>query len=290
MIEYIDRASGKIANELPEGHWWIKFLYKNPLGKITLHVLVKRKLLSSAIGKLMNSQWSKKDIPRFVRVNNIDTSEFLRPINKYQSFNEFFYRKLKPGCRPIGEGVTSPADGRILAFNRVKEHSDFFIKGNKFTLKKFLKSKTLAKKYENGSFVIVRLAPTDYHRFHFPAAGTPTVTTSIKGGYKSVSPIALRNSLKIICQNKRTYSTLKTEKFGDILYCEVGATMVGTILQTYTPGERVEKGDEKGYFAFGGSTVVLLFEEGKIKLSDDIINNTLNGYETFLKMGESIGE
>jgi phosphatidylserine decarboxylase len=148
----------------------------------------------------------------------------------------------------------------------------------------------LAKKYKDGAMAIVRLAPADYHRFHFPASGKVSASKAINGHYFSVSPLALQRSLKIFCENYREYCILESPTFGDILISDVGATMVGSIIQTYKANSEIEKGDEKGYFAFGGSTLVLLFEKGKADFDADLTSNTKKGFETTIRMGEQIAK
>jgi phosphatidylserine decarboxylase len=269
----------------------MKWLYSSSTGKVALNILLKRKLTSALSGWFMNSKASKKRIQSFITEYKIEMSDYLQTdASKFKHFNDFFYRKINPAKRPIGLGVVSPTDGKILAFQSISDNTKFFIKGSAFNLKRFLGTDYLTKKYEGGSMLIIRLAPTDYHRYHFPAKGIASETSMIKGHYYSVSPIALRQSLKIFCENKRTISTLVTESYGDILISEVGATMVGSILQTYKVDSTVESGSEKGYFAFGGSTVLLLFEKGKIKISDDLIQNTKKGFETQVLIGQTIGE
>ena len=138
--------------------------------------------------------------------------------------------------------------------------------------------------------VIVRLAPADYHRFHFPADGKISMSRKIEGYYYSVSPHAIRQNFRIFCENKREYSILSTEKFGDICIAEIGATMVGGIEQTYEPDTFVKKGDEKGYFYFGGSTVIMFLEKDRVEIDRDILENSINGIETKVFMGEGIGK
>jgi len=216
--------------------------------------------------------------------------EALLPISAYKSFNDFFYRKLRPEVRPIGKGLVSPADAKLLAFESLDEVEEFFVKGRKFTLKEYLQSKSLAEKYKNASLFIFRLAPNDYHRYHFPFAGQVSDNTKIKGAYYSVSPYALQpNFAKVFCENKREFLTLSTKEKGDILLSPVGATMVGTIISTFIPDSQVAKGDEMGYFAFGGSTVVMLVDSNKVKIDQDLLDNTKNNMETAVKMGERIG-
>lgn len=290
-IKYIDRSTGNIKKETPPGEHFLKFLYDNPFGKTAILPLAKRKFLSDLYGKKMNKAKSTKKIEDFVKVLDIDMSESVQPISAFKNFNDFFYRKLKPSARPIGEGLVSPGDGRLLAFEKAEDVNSFFVKGRKFTLAEFLSSESLAKDYKNSFLIILRLAPNDYHRFHFPYEGVPSAITKIKGKYFSVSPYALAsNFTKVFCENKRELCTLKTENKGSILIAPVGATMVGTIIETYQADKKTNKGDEMGYFAFGGSTVVLLADKDKFTLDADILENTRNKMETYVKMGESIGK
>lgn len=290
-INYIDRKTGEVKIENPPAEKLIRFLYNNPLGKKTFLPLAKRKLITEYYGKKMNQSSSVKNIIPFIEKFNIDLSDSEKSISEFVSFNDFFYRKLKKNAREIQKGLVSPGDGRILAFNSVGDINEFFIKGQGFTLDKFLADKELSIQYKNHSLVILRLAPNDYHRYHFPYSGTPSESKKIKGKYYSVSPIALaKNFVKVFCENKREYCVLETEKQGDILIAPVGATMVGSIISTYQPNQQVNKGDEMGYFAFGGSTIVLLVDSEKFKIDSDIIENTKKHLETYVQMGEKIGE
>ncbi len=289
-IKYIERISGEIVDELVPGEGILKWLYSSVLGKASLHLLIKRKIVSVVGGWFMNSRLSKPQIDKFIEKNQIDLSLYnISDSNAFKNFNEFFFRKIRIDKRPIADGVVSPADGKAVAFQSIKDIPCFFLKGSQFTVQSFLDNEELSEKYADGSMLIVRLAPADYHRFHFPASGVISESKEIKGRYYSVSPMALRESLEIFCQNLRVYSTLETDDYGDVLISEVGATMVGSIIQTYSNNSEVKSGDEKGYFAFGGSTVVLFFEKNKMKFSDDLIKNTKKGFETAIHMGESVG-
>jgi phosphatidylserine decarboxylase len=290
-IKYRDRKTGEIKEEKVPGEDYLRFLYYNPFGKLALESLVKRKFLSSLYGRMMNKKKSCKKIPSFVQENNIDMKESLKGIGEFQSFNDFFIRKLRKGARTISknpEEISSPADGKVLAYENIEEKDQFFLKGSKFSLGEFLRDDKLAQKFIGGTFVIVRLAPADYHRFHFPAGGSISDSKKVEGYYYSVSTHAIKKNFMIFCDNKREYSILDTKEFGKILLSEVGATMVGGIKQTYTPKTKVRKGEEKGYFYFGGSTCIMLFEKGKIKIDKDIVANTLQGVETKVYMGEKI--
>ncbi|WP_415712807.1 phosphatidylserine decarboxylase [Maridesulfovibrio sp.] len=292
-IEYIDRDSGERRKEIVPGEGWLKWLYHNPLGKLVLHGVVKRKIISQWYGNKMDAPSSKGKIPGFVKDLNINMNEATRPIDDYTSFNDFFIRELKPEARPVApepKAIVSPADGKILAFEGISGLDSFFVKGQQFSLDSFLQNCMLSKKYEYGTLLIIRLAPADYHRFHFPADGNITASTLINGDFFSVSPYAVRERLSVYWENKREYSLLKTPVAGDILLCEVGATMVGSIEQSYSPDCDVKKGQEKGWFKFGGSTVIMLLEKGMASIDPDILQNTENGFETSIKVGRRIAE
>ena len=289
-IFYINRQTGKKEQELVPGSKTMFFLYAKPLGKLNLFLLFKRKFLSQFSGWLANTEWSGKKIQKFIGEHKMDMSQFVEPKEGFKTFNRFFYRHVKPEARPIGTDIISPADGKVLAFNNINDTKEFFVKGSAFNLSTFLKNSELAKKYENGSLMVVRLAPADYHRYHFPLSGTATTSKKIKGFYYSVSPLALQKNMRIFCENKREYAILKNNNYGDVLICDVGATMTGSIIQTYKPNQHLNKGDEKGHFAFGGSTLILLFEPNKMTFSKDLIENTKSGFETTVLMGETIGE
>lgn len=290
QIKFINRKTGKTEIENPPGVGFLKFLYHNPFGKLAILPIAKRKFLSDWYGKKMDKPSSVNKIKDFVAQLNIDMSEAEKSIDEFTSFNDFFYRKLKPNARPIENGFVSPGDGKLLAFENVSDVHNFFVKGREFTLPEFLSNKELAEKHKNSSLIILRLAPNDYHRYHFPFTGKASQMTKIKGDYFSVSPYALAsNFTQVFCENKREFCVLTSEEKGEIIIAPVGATMVGSIIETYTPNSEVTKGDEMGYFAFGGSTVVLLVDKNKLKIDADILQNTKNNIETFVKMGEKIG-
>jgi phosphatidylserine decarboxylase len=288
-IRYYDRQSGVLKTEKVAGEKWLVWLYNNPVGEATLWALAKRKVVSFVYGNSMDRPSSTKKIQPFVEEFDIDMSTAQK--QEFNSFNDFFTRKLKDNARPVDTNSTvtmSPADGKILAYANIS-NSDFIIKGYRFDIFSFLNNARLAQKYHDGTLVIIRLAPFDYHRFHFPISGSVSPVTRIDGDYYSVNPLALRKITEIFCLNKREFTIISSPLFGDVVMTEVGATMVGSIVQTYT-GHFVKKGEEKGYFKFGGSTVVLLFEKNKIRIDEDLLIHTLKGYETGIKVGERIGE
>lgn len=292
-IKYIERGTGEILEEKVPGESYLKFLYYNPMGKLPLDLIVRRKFLTSWYGSKLDKPNSVKKIPQFIKDTGLNIEEVKKDLSEFKSFNEFFYRELKDGARPINSDeniLISPADGKILAWENLERDKKNYIKGEEFTLDELFGDSKIAKKYEGGVFVIIRLAPVDYHRFHFPADGFISKSKEIDGYYYSVSTHAIRQNFKIFCENKREYSILETKKFGNIAMVEVGATMVGGITQKYIQNTYVKKGDLKGYFYFGGSTCLLIFEKGKIKIDEDILENTQNGIETKVYMGEGIGK
>ncbi len=288
-IQYYERESGHLKTEKVAGEKWLVWLYYNPIGEATLWALARRRLVSAIYGTMMDRSSSAKKIHPFIEDFDIDMS--VARETEFTNFNDFFTRKLKDGARPVDTSsavVVSPADGKILAYTDIS-NSWFIIKGYRFDVSSFLNNPDLAQKYHDGAMLIIRLAPMDYHRFHFPVSGNVSPNKKIEGDYYSVNPFALRKKAEIFCLNKREYSILSNPLFGDVVLAEVGATMVGSIVQTFKEST-VNKGEEKGYFKFGGSTVVLLFEKNKIHIDEDLLINTAKGYETTVKMGERIGE
>lgn len=290
-IKYVDRKTKTVEVELVPGEGYLKWLYYNPIGKIAARTIVKNKFLSEYYGKQMNKPDSKFKIPEFIDKFGIDLNESEKQY--FDSFNDFFVRKLKPEARPIDsdtDSVSSPADGKILAFENLKDVENFFVKGKEFDIKKYFEGNEIYKKFIDGTMLIIRLAPADYHRYHFPVDGFVKNDVKIEGEYLSVSPYAVKHNIDIYFNNKRSYSLIESPIFGNVLMSEVGATMVGSIIQTYKENTNIVKGQEKGYFEFGGSTVILFFEKDKLKIDEDILENSSKGYETKVLMGEHIGE
>lgn len=289
-IRYINRISGEIEIERPPGEGFLKFLYGNLFGEKVVLPIAKQKFITEWYSRMMDSPGSIKRIQPFVDALNIDMSEAKKTISEFVSFNDFFYRTLKEGARKIEKGLVSPGDGKILAFENVADVNEFWVKGRRFTLKHFLKDNQLLEKYKNASMFILRLAPNDYHRYHFPYDGTPSKSKLIKGVYYSVSPIALNKKFsEVFTENKKEICSLRLDGNGEMLIIPVGATMVGSINSTYVPEKLIRRGDEMGYFAFGGSTIVLLFDSNRFKIDNDLLVNSQNKIETSVKMGERIG-
>ncbi|MDP1836174.1 MAG: archaetidylserine decarboxylase [Chlamydiales bacterium] len=296
-ITYIERRTGQHSQEEVMASGALNFFYGNGLvsriiGTPVRHLICRCALFSRIVGWYQEQTFTKHHIEPFVKRFDVDVSEFEKTVEQFTSFSDFFIRKLKPSVRPIarGEGVAViPADGRYYFFQDVSQVGAFDIKGQTFDLTKLLESPELAQRYAKGSMVLARLCPSDYHRFHFPVTCTPSESRLINGCLYSVNPIAIKQSIRIFWQNKRSLSTLQSTVFGDVLVLEVGATTVGNIVQTYEAGKRQQKGEEKGYFNFGGSALVLLFPEGSIEFDEDLIAATKQRMEIRCLMGQSMG-
>lgn len=293
MIKVFNRKTNEYDIEKVAGDKYLTWCYESPLGKSLTELFIKKKAFSWAYGKFCDSYFSKGKIIAFINDFDIDMNECINSKDKFKSFNDFFIRKLKPSSRPVSKDISvlsSPGDGRIFAYEDINIEDLIQVKDINYNLSELVANKELANKYKNGTCIILRLCPVDYHRYHFVDNGLISDSVKIKGNYYSVNPIALDRIPKLYCQNKREYSIQKSENFGDILHIEVGATCVGSIIQSYKANTYVKKGDEKGYFKFGGSTTILFFEKNKIKIDNDIIKQSLLGFETKVLMGENIGK
>jgi phosphatidylserine decarboxylase len=292
-IVYWNRGSDSLETEKVYGEFWLKFIYNNPLGKVGLWAIVKRAWFSHWYGKKMNASQSAEKIIPFIKKYGLKREDFLDSVDSFVSFNEFFYRKLKSSARPINQdkdSVVFPADGRHLVIPNLNKKSFIYAKGQKFQLHQLLGDANLAKDFEQGSMLISRLCPVDYHRFHFPCGGSVKSTHLINGALSSVSPIALRKNLSIFWQNKRYLTVIENDDIGTYLQLMIGATCVGSVHWTSQTGNHYHKGDEQGYFSFGGSCVITLFPPNSINFDDDILKNSHVGIETYAKVGESVGQ
>ncbi len=290
-ITYRNRYTGELETEQVYGEGFLKWAYGNPLGKIALHSFIKRPFFSKWYGRRMNHPKTRSKVDPFIVDYSMNTKDFLDEAESFEHFNAFFYRKLKPEARPIADAaVVFPADGRHLGFENAEEVAGVFVKGQQWNLKQLIDDDNLYKEFANGSLVLSRLCPVDYHRYHFPLAGIPSETVIINGPLFSVSPIALRKNLNYMWQNKRTRTILDTPNHGKVLIMEIGATCVGSIHQTYKPGQTIEKGAEKGYFAFGGSSTITIFQKNRVTLDTDLLEHSANQQELYAKMGDSMGK
>jgi len=275
----------------------LRIMYSTHSGRTAVENTQIKKLLhhlSATQGKKYDDPRSKKEISHFIDFHGLNIEEILDPLDSFANFNEFFYRKLKPTARVIAaldnpKIAVSPADCRLHVFPSIDQATSIWIKGKNFQLKNLLKDEALAAKFHGGSLVIARLAPQDYHRFHLPINCKIGPTNCFDGALYTVNPIAIREEVDVYTENKRNVTLLESPEFGTVAYISVGATMVGSIHITSKAGQVAKKGDEHGYFAFGGSTVLLLFEPNRIVFDKDLLANSEKPIETLVKMGQSIG-
>ena len=288
-----NRHTGGTEIEQVYGEAWLRRIYGNPLGKVTLHAVVKRALFSKIYGWAMDRPGSARRVAPFIRDFGLDPAEFLEVDPKaYRTFNEFFYRKLKTSARPVDarpEMAVLPADGRHLGFQDVSKIKGIYAKGQTFDIPELVGDRALGARYAGGTVVCSRLCPVDYHRFHFPVAGTPHAAVPLPGLLYSVNPIALRRCAAYLWKNKRQRVTIDAGAFGLVTIVAVGATNVGTIIETYAPEQPMAKGDEKGYFRFGGSFLATLFEPGRICLEADLAQAGESGIELYARVGSALG-
>ena len=216
-------------------------------------------------------------------------SEVLRPVEKFKNFNEFFYRQLTPNARPCSAPeepkiVVSPADCRSVVFDRMDDATNIWVKGREFSVERLLGDAYPedAKRYKNGGLAVFRLAPQDYHRFHIPVDGVMGTPKTIEGEYYTVNPMAIRSALDVYGENVRVLVPIDSVAHGRVMVICVGAMMVGSTVITRKPGEKVARGEELGYFKFGGSTLLVLFEEGVISFDSDLVENSKGPLETLV--------
>ena len=288
-VTFIDRATGKECVESVMGDRALRFAYETALGRSLWAILFGSGFLSRLMGKYYDSPRSKKKIAALAAIPGCDASEAEKDISEYASFNDFFIRKLKDGARPadMAENVfCSPGDGRLLVYCGIRPDRPVSIKGAKRPLAHLCGEEMVDQLYD---VAVLRLAPVDYHRYHFPCdCVQKTATRVIPGKYHSVNPIALKKRPDLFVENTRQITKLSSPVFGNFYQIEVGAFGVGSIVQTSTEGTH-RKLEEKGYFKFGGSTVILVFESGKITFSPDITAASAEGKEVRLKLGDTIG-
>jgi len=294
-----DRATGQLVEERIPNYIKVamRIMYTGKTGGLAsgkIHALLQN--LTDKQGKKYDDPRSTKDIAPFVKFHHINAEECLETMDSYRTFNEFFFRKLKPSARKIDGAsdekvVVSPADCRLSVFTSIERAHELWIKGKNFSLDHILQDKELSDYFEGGSIAVCRLAPQDYHRFHVPVDGTCTKRKAVNGTYMTVNPIAVNQTIvDVYGENKREVCTFTTKEFGKVGYVCVGATMVGSIRITCEVGKKVKKGNEFGYFAFGGSTILLLFKKGDVEWDSDLLVNSEKCLETLVKMGEKMGK
>lgn len=281
----IKNRNGEIVVTNEKQNILLKKLYGTVCGRVILKALTAP-AVSKAAGVFMDSWLSVPLIKRFIKSSGIDTSQYV--MKKFRSYNEFFTRRVKRGMRPIDRMPShfiSPCDSKLTVY-KIGKSSVFRIKGSRYRVSDLIQNDFLAKRYEGGYCMIFRLEVDDYHRYCYIDSGTKTENTFINGELHTVNPIALEH-YNIYKRNCREYTVLHTENFGDVVQVEVGAMMVGRIVNRHGAAE-VVRGEEKGKFEFGGSTIVLLVQEDMIRIDDDILRNSAENIETVVKYGEKV--
>ncbi len=264
----------------------LNFLYTTAVGRILLRPLTSRSV-SRICGRFISSPASKRYIKPFIKKHHIDLSEYER--HNYRCFNDFFTRKILPSARPIDndpQSLISPCDGLLSAY-RINEESIFHIKESEYDVSSLLGDLVLSRHFLGGTCLIFRLCVNHYHRYHYIDDGTKGENHYLPGVLHTVRPIALEHKA-VYLQNCREWTMMNTKHFGNVAQIEVGALLVGKI-QNYHGAGRIHRGDEKGKFLYGGSTVILLFEPDKVKIPEKYFHITANGHEIPVKMGQKIG-
>lgn len=280
----VDRFGKQIKEDENQNNLLQK-LYGTSLGRCALKILVS-KPISVLGGFYMSSPLSIRRIKPFIKENNINMGDYEN--KHYRSYNDFFTRKIKPGKRPFNTEANvlmAPADSK-LTYYPINEDTVLKIKNSVYTVNDLVEDQTLASKYMGGSCLIFRLTVDDYHRYCYLDDGSVESNKYISGIFHTVNPIAMER-YKIYKRNSREVTVINTNNFGKVTYIEVGAMMVGKIVNHKI--EACHRGQEKGYFEFGGSTIVVLFQKDEIVLDADIINNSKDDIETRVILGQKIG-
>ena len=285
IMNYRDRDGNDIINTTGQDKF-LKFLYTNKIGRKFLKLMISDKV-TRAIELYMNTKLSTLKIDGFIKKNHININDYEKKY--FKSYNEFFIRKIRKGRRPINmdrDALISPSDGKVTVYP-ISENLVVNIKNIDYSVKSLLLDRELAEEFYGGWLYVIRLTVDNYHRYCYPDGGYQYENYYIPGFFHTVNPIALENT-SVFAQNARAYTMMDTDNFGRIVQMEVGAMGVGRIVNHYED-TFVSRGQEKGYFEFGGSTICLFVRGDEVKPDADIVKNTLEGYETLVKMGEKIG-
>jgi len=294
-----NRKTGSLEEETVFEKDVMEFLYGSRFGFFITELLFKHRWATELYARLQRGPGSKSKIRKFVESHGVNLDELERPVDSFNSFNEFFIRRLKPSARPIDRdpaSLISIADCRLSAYP-IREDAVYPVKARSFTVAQLVgdgeaaasNAAGYAASYTGGLCLIFRLAPVDYHRFGYVDDCEQSPVEVVNGFYRSVHPLSLMKMKAVFTENRRECCVLKTANFGDVVHIDVGPTAVGRIVQRHPEGGRFARGEEKGYFEFGGSTVILLLKPGAAKIDDDIAEYSGRGIETIVRYGEKIG-
>ncbi|GAB1314830.1 hypothetical protein MFIFM68171_05040 [Madurella fahalii] len=249
-------------------------------------------------GKKEGTAESKKQIRQFVDTYHINMDDFEpSDIDKYASFEDFFQRAHRPGARPVHEADDASraccvADSRVVAYESVAESARLWIKGSDFSITNLVMDTVLGPRFADGPVASFRLSPQDYHRYHSPVTGTVKLFRSVPGDYYQVDALALRSKVNILTRNRREYVVIETEAFGDVLFVAIGATDVGSVKihsRFQEQGAPIKKGEELGIFQFGGSSIIVAFQKGRIQFDQDLLDHSKQRVQVAVEVGMSLG-
>lgn len=284
-IQYWDRKSEVLKQEKVFSEKSFRFLYQNPVGYFLTQKFLVKPWFSKAYGMYYSRPASSQKIENFVSEYDIAVEEFEN--RDYDSFNDFFSRKFKIGAREFvtrENSLPAVCEGRVLAFDSVNADSHLPIKKQLWPIEEFLGKKP---SFEVGSCLVFRLNPSDYHRFHFPDEGKVISKQVLEGRLDSVNPLSLVRNDKVFVQNRRVVFELETKNFGPMICVAVAGLCVGRIKSAKT--KSFHRGQDFGYFEFGGSTIVLIGEKGRWKPSRDLLEKTAASTEVYVRLGEEVG-
>jgi len=287
--EILIYKNGQYEKEnIPAGKW-LRAIYGNSLGSVPLRSLVKRKALSRIYGAYCRTKHSAGMIPGFIKEYNMDMSSYS---GSYNNFAEFFARAKNEeyvNFPQEADVLGSPCEGAVSAYVDIDPNMLIAAKGQYFSLGELFNDNELAKIYEGGTMIKIRLVPSDYHRAHFFDRGVVTNAKMINGDLFSVSPIAVERVARLYCVNKRALVSFASQNFGDVAFVEVGATFVGSMVHSFEVGKSVERGQEAAYFLPGGSLIMFFFKKGTLVPNEELLEQTAKGYETKVDLGDILG-
>jgi phosphatidylserine decarboxylase len=286
-VQVYDRKRGVVYDEPQYGERRLHLLYETTFGRLLLGAIFARRWYSSLNAIRDKSSYSAGKIQPLIDRFSIDMSDY--PEQSYASYDSFITRKIDPAKRPIAEhpnALIAVADSRLLAYS-VTSDGRIAVKQSSYTITELLRDRDLAAAYNEGTCLVFRLGTEDYHRYCFADDGEVLRTNSINGVLHSVQPISSKR-YKAFSENHREYSVIETANFGTVVTVEVGALLVGKIHNHDVTSCR--RGQEKGYFSLGGSSILILLKPGTVTIDSDITEYSLKQIETKVRLGEKVGE
>ena len=287
-LEIWNRALQRMEVELVYGEPPMRLAYGSWPGRLALDHVFTQPWVSRLYGTLQDGRLSKAKIEPFIQKFGVKMEEY--EAREYRTFNDFFTRKFRPGEREFAlepGKLPAPCEGRYLAFAAVAKDEPVPVKGVWLRIQELIGREEWVRAFDGGPAFVARLCPVDYHRFHFPDSGRKLDSYRLRGPLHSVNPLALKAKSDILFTNERAVTILETKHFGKMAYIEVGAMMVGKIVESHK-GTEFLRGDEKGYFLFGASTVILVGEPGGFRPDPDIFSKSEAEVESLVRLGEPI--